>query len=68
MQKLSKIIIYLYQKMISPHMKFQCKFYPSCSQYALMAIKKYGLARGIVKSLFRIIKCTPFSRNRIDFP
>ncbi|MDR2067936.1 MAG: membrane protein insertion efficiency factor YidD [Holosporaceae bacterium] len=68
MQTFAEAIIRFYQKIVSPHMRFKCKFYPSCSQYTLLAIKKYGFVRGIVKALLRIAKCAPFSAGGVDFP
>jgi len=45
-----------------------CKYYPSCSDYAVEAINKHGTLKGSVKSLIRILKCSPFSRGGIDLP
>ena len=45
-----------------------CKFYPTCSDYAVEAISKYGAARGSVKSLLRILRCSPASKGGVDFP
>lgn len=45
-----------------------CKYHPSCSDYALEAIPKYGLKRGIVKSAWRVLKCNPFSKGGVDIP
>ncbi|MHB8125097.1 MAG: membrane protein insertion efficiency factor YidD [Desulfitobacteriaceae bacterium] len=52
--------IHLYQKYISPLKQPSCRFYPSCSDYAIQAIEKYGFFTGIRKSLIRIFKCHPF--------
>jgi len=43
-----------------------CRFYPSCSEYAIEAIEKYGLIRGGAKSLMRLLKCHPFSDGGYD--
>jgi len=43
-----------------------CRFYPTCSQYALDSVEKYGLFRGIVKLGARIIKCSPFFKGGYD--
>lgn len=45
-----------------------CKFFPSCSEYAIRAINKHGPVRGLVKSLLRILKCSPLFRGGVDFP
>ncbi|MDR3186843.1 MAG: membrane protein insertion efficiency factor YidD [Holosporaceae bacterium] len=68
MQRIAEAIIYFYRKFVSPYARFQCKFYPSCSQYALLAIKKYGFVRGTIKALLRMMKCRPLGSGGIDFP
>lgn len=68
MKKLLIKILEFYQSAISPHLKTQCKFYPSCSQYAILAIKKYGSFIGITKSAYRILRCNPFNSGGIDWP
>lgn len=45
-----------------------CKFYPSCSEYALESINKEGLIKGIPKSIRRIIRCNPWAVPRVDKP
>ncbi|HBH45749.1 MAG: membrane protein insertion efficiency factor YidD [Candidatus Jacksonbacteria bacterium RIFOXYC2_FULL_44_29] len=67
-------LIRLYQKTISlDHgpLKFlrpngQCKFYPSCSNYSCLAIKKYGIARGCYLALKRLGRCHPWSIGGVD--
>jgi len=77
-QKLRRVILKLirfYQKVFSPDSGFfsflfypgVCRFRPTCSEYAYLAIKKYGLFKGIAKSFFRLLRCHPFSGG-IDFP
>ncbi|MDR1560776.1 MAG: membrane protein insertion efficiency factor YidD [Holosporaceae bacterium] len=68
MQKLIILLVRFYQKTTSCYLKSQCKFYPSCSEYAILALKQYGIIKGIAKSLFRLIRCHPFAKNKIDFP
>lgn len=60
--------IRLYQKYISPAKKPCCKYYPTCSQYAVLAVRKYGPVRGSLKSAWRILRCNPFSRGGVDEP
>ncbi|MEK7579675.1 MAG: membrane protein insertion efficiency factor YidD [Patescibacteria group bacterium] len=67
--------ISLYQKTISPDhqpgrffsLLNSCRFYPSCSEYSIRAINKYGLAKGLWKSFFRILRCGPWSAGGVDF-
>lgn len=60
--------IELYRKYISPMKPRCCRFYPSCSAYAVLAIKKYGPFKGLLKAIWRILRCNPFSKGGIDFP
>ena len=68
MKKLLIKIIRLYQRYISPLKKPCCRFYPSCSQYAVMAIEEYGVLRGGFKAVLRILRCNPLFKGGIDFP
>ncbi|MBP9822215.1 MAG: membrane protein insertion efficiency factor YidD [Candidatus Pacebacteria bacterium] len=45
-----------------------CKFHPSCSEYAELAVAKYGIIKGSGKALVRIIKCNPFASGGVDYP
>ncbi|OPZ94843.1 MAG: putative membrane protein insertion efficiency factor [Firmicutes bacterium ADurb.Bin419] len=65
--KLAIIILRFYQKYISPlKMVSSCRFYPTCSQYAIDAISKYGIIRGSFKSIKRLLKCHPFHPGGYD--
>jgi putative membrane protein insertion efficiency factor len=65
--KLAIIIIKFYQKRISPlKMVPSCRFYPTCSQYAVDAISKYGILRGSFMSIKRLLKCHPFHPGGYD--
>jgi putative membrane protein insertion efficiency factor len=68
MKSLLIFLIKLYQKYISPLFGSKCRFYPSCSQYAILAINKYGVIKGLVKAIYRILRCNPFSKGGIDYP
>lgn len=59
-------LIIFYQRFVSPLTAPACRFYPSCSEYALQAIKRYGLWRGLWLSLRRILKCHPFHPGGYD--
>ena len=58
--------IKMYQKYISPLLGKNCKYYPTCSQYAFEAIDKYGVLKGLYLSGIRILKCNPFSYGGYD--
>lgn len=55
-----------YQRTISAHNPPCCKYYPSCSNYALQSFERYGLLRGGLLSLLRLLRCRPWSLGGID--
>ncbi|MBE6065654.1 membrane protein insertion efficiency factor YidD [Clostridium cochlearium] len=59
-------LIKLYRKYLSPLKKPCCKYYPTCSQYAIDAISKYGALKGGFMSFKRILRCNPFSKGGYD--
>lgn len=59
-------LIKFYRKWISPLKPPSCRFYPTCSQYALTAVEKYGPIRGGWLAVKRIFKCHPFHSGGID--
>lgn len=59
-------LIRLYQKNISPKKPPCCKYYPSCSSYAIEAIEKRGAFIGFFLALFRILRCNPFAKGGYD--
>lgn len=56
----------VYKRRLSPLFPPSCRFTPSCSQYAIDAIAKYGLLRGAVKACWRVLRCHPFSEGGSD--
>ncbi len=58
--------IVFYQKAISPHLPHTCRYYPTCSEYSKEAILKYGPFKGLLKSIWRILRCNPFSKGGYD--
>ncbi len=58
--------IRVYQKLLSPLLGERCRYYPSCSEYAAQAITKYGILRGLVLAVWRLLRCNPFSRGGHD--
>ena len=63
-----KSSVLFYQKFISPFLGRTCRFYPSCSQYFLLAVEKYGILKGFLFGFKRILKCHPANKGGIDFP
>lgn len=56
----------LYRSFISPLLGPRCRFYPSCSQYALEAVRKYGAIRGSCMAVWRLLRCNPFNLGGYD--
>ena len=69
MKKILIAIINFYQKHISCWLEqknIRCKYYPTCSEYSKQAIEKYGVIKGCLLSIKRILKCNPFSKGGYD--
>ncbi|TWH46636.1 membrane protein insertion efficiency factor YidD [Sporomusa sp. KB1] len=58
--------IKFYRLFISPLKPPSCRFVPTCSEYALMAIERYGVCRGVVMAVKRILRCHPFHPGGYD--
>ncbi len=58
--------IHFYQKHFSPYKGYHCPYTPTCSQYAIEAIQKYGPLKGGLLALWRILRCNPFSHGGYD--
>lgn len=58
--------IRIYQKYLSPLKYTKCPYYPTCSQYGLEAIEKYGAFKGGLMAIWRILRCNPFSKGGYD--
>jgi putative membrane protein insertion efficiency factor len=58
--------IKIYQKWISPMFAPRCKYYPSCSSYAVTAIENYGI-KGVAMATWRLARCNPWSHGGVDY-
>jgi putative membrane protein insertion efficiency factor len=58
--------IVLYQRLISPALPRRCKYEPTCSRYAVQAIGRFGILRGLVLAAWRLLRCNPFSHGGFD--
>jgi putative membrane protein insertion efficiency factor len=58
--------IRLYQRWISPAMAPRCRYYPTCSAYAVEAIRELGPIRGLILAAWRLLRCNPFSHGGVD--
>src|SRR5207244_13233988 len=56
----------VYRRLISPAIPRRCKYEPTCSRYALEAIRTFGVARGLVLAAWRLLRCNPFSYGGYD--
>jgi len=61
-------MIYLYKNTIGMHFGGNCRYIPSCSDYAITAIKKHGIIRGWFLAIRRILSCHPFSKKKMYDP
>lgn len=66
MKKLLIGLVKFYRKHISPLHRPCCRFYPTCSQYALTALERYGALKGSFLAFKRILRCHPFSKGGYD--
>lgn len=67
MKKVCIFLIKVYRQYISPFKKYgSCKYYPTCSQYAIEAYEKYGFFKGTALACWRILRCNPFSKGGYD--
>jgi len=58
--------VHLYRRLISPALPQRCKYYPSCSSYAVEAIRELGVVRGAIVSAWRLARCNPWSHGGVD--
>ncbi len=59
-------LVRLYQAMLSPYLGRQCRFFPTCSEYFIEAVHRYGALRGGLMGTRRIFRCHPFARGGFD--
>lgn len=58
--------IRVYQRFVSPLLPQRCRYYPTCSAYAVQAIREFGILRGLVLAGWRLLRCNPLSPGGID--
>jgi len=59
-------LVHLYRLLLSPFFGGRCRYYPSCSQYALDALGQYGFLKGTVLAAWRLLRCNPWSHGGVD--
>jgi uncharacterized protein len=58
----------VYQRVVSPVIPRRCKYHPTCSEYAVQSIRRFGILRGLVLAAWRLMRCNPWSHGGVDFP
>ena len=67
MSRLASLCVRAYQVVISPLLGPRCKYHPTCSQYALDALREYGFVRGTILAGWRLLRCNPWSHGGVDY-
>lgn len=66
MKRILILLVSLYQRLISPLFPRRCKYHPTCSHYSIEAFREWGLLRGVGLSIWRVLRCNPFSHGGFD--
>ena len=61
-------LVRAYQLIISPHLPSSCRYTPSCSNYAIEALQKYGAVKGTILAVWRVLRCHPWAPHGYDPP
>ena len=67
MRYLGIALVWSYRVTLGPFLGGQCKYHPSCSQYAIDAFREHGFFKGIVLAAWRLLRCNPWSRGGVDY-
>jgi uncharacterized protein len=67
MTALASLLVRGYRLLVSPLLGPRCKYHPTCSQYALDALREYGFLRGAVLTAWRLARCNPWSHGGVDY-
>ena len=66
LRELFLLPLHLYRRVISPLLPQRCRYYPSCSRYAVEAVREFGVVRGSILAAWRVLRCNPLSRGGVD--
>ncbi|MFP4057286.1 MAG: membrane protein insertion efficiency factor YidD [Candidatus Brocadiia bacterium] len=66
MRRLALLVLRAYRRFLSPLLGPRCRFEPTCSAYAIEAIRRKGLLRGSLKALWRLLRCHPYAKGGYD--
>jgi putative membrane protein insertion efficiency factor len=61
------LFVRVYRRVVSPLLAPRCKYHPTCSQYALDALRDYGFVRGTTLAVWRLLRCNPWSHGGVDY-
>ena len=61
-------LVRFYQLAVSPHLPASCRYTPTCSAYAVIALREYGAVRGTILAVWRILRCNPWGGHGYDPP
>ena len=64
--RLAALPVLAYRRWLSPALPPRCRFHPSCSEYAVQSLERYGMIRGLVLASWRVLRCNPFSAGGVD--
>ena len=67
MTAVATLLVRSYRLFVSPLLAPRCKYHPTCSQYALDALREFGFARGSVLAAWRLLRCNPWSDGGVDY-
>lgn len=67
MKKFAIALIRFYQKYISAYTPPVCRYYPTCSNYMIGAVEKFGFIKGVILGIWRFLRCNPFAKGGIDY-
>jgi uncharacterized protein len=67
MRTVAALPVHAYRLLVSPWLGPRCKYHPTCSQYALDAIREWGVLRGLPLAAWRVLRCNPWSHGGVDY-
>ena len=68
MKRVVLLPVHAYRRLLSPLLPRRCKYEPTCSQYALDAVREFGALRGAILAGWRLLRCNPWSHGGVDYP
>jgi uncharacterized protein len=66
MKQIATDILRAYKRLISPMLPAACRYVPTCSEYAIEAVERFGIVRGGAMALWRVLRCNPFAKGGVD--